>query len=175
MLIRPMTNDFDPQDLTNDELAARVQHLEQALTYLQEQVRPQKPLPPVQVFAADDDTDWLLDTIKHLFTEHNSASINYTLEQLGQRLKLAGCSLWLWEQRSHELECAGAWQASNLVNLQEHFWPDELLPVDSTELAELLRGQNLSLDASYLSRTSLAVAGVRQLTLVPVQDRKSVV
>lgn len=169
MLTRPMTNDFNPKDLTRDELAARVQHLEQALIYLQGQARPQESLSTANALAAEVGADWLLDTIKHLLTEHNSAGINYTFEQLGQRLKLAGCSLWLWEQRSHHLECAGAWQLPELANLQEHFWPDEVLLTHSAERAALLQGQQVSLAEPYLSSLSLGVAGIRHLTLVPVQ------
>lgn len=167
VLIRIMINDFDPMDPTREELAARVRQLEQELMRLQGQVRADKS--STHAPAPTDSSEWLLDTIKHLLTEHNSASINYTLEQLGKRLGLAGCSLWHWEQRRRHLQCIGSWQTQDLNSLQEHCWPDDLLSPDADELAQLLQGEIIHFNAGQLSGSLPSNAGIRQTTLAPVR------
>jgi PAS domain S-box-containing protein len=170
-----MTDDFDPKDHTKEELATRIQHLEQELALLQGKVRAQKspasaqaaPIPP-QVNAPESGMNWLLDTIKHLLTEHNSASINYTLEQLGQRLELVDCSLWHWEAHSRKLDLIGSWQADNLPQLQQTEWLDNLLRRDSPEFEALLDGQGLQLNPTHLGALA-GDAGIRTTRLIPIQ------
>lgn len=160
-----MTDNFDPMDLTKEELAKRVQHLEQELALLQGTVRAQEPSPAT---TTERNVGWLLDTIKHLLTEHNSASINYTLEQLSHRLELIDCSLWQWDARNRQLDLVGSWQAEDLPQLQQTPWLETLLRRDSPEFEALLDGRGLHLSSAQLGDLSSAT-GVGSTRLMPVQ------
>ena len=92
-----MAND----DPSKEELEATIQRLQQELDFLKGQARAQQ-------IEHESARSWLIDTIRHLLTEHNSASINYTLEQLGQVFALCACSLWR-RDRQQQVEPCGEW------------------------------------------------------------------
>jgi two-component system sensor histidine kinase/response regulator len=205
-----MTDDFDPAAMSADELAAKIQHLEQGLARLKGEVYARNlptefpapllstelatqsskqlfntlstelcaelpaELPPESSeklsaklsgkLFANDETNWLLDIIKHLFTEHNSASINYTLEQVGTRLELDEASVWYWES-SGQHKCFGTWNSGRLPHIQNENGQLSLIAGEEP-LAQLMRGDTVTFSASQDPGLPLDTSDI---TLIPIQ------
>lgn len=170
VLTRAMTNDFDPKDHTREELAERVRLLEQELARVRgDSYTPNSPITPSLASSqetANADIPWLLDAIKHLFTEHNSASLDYTLAQLGEHLHLSACSLWLLGERGRSPECFCVWHEQQPIPSD---WLIKLLPPGSPQLAQLHAGQPLVLNRELLQDCGLPAKANKQIQLLPIQ------
>lgn len=164
-----MTDKLDPSTTHSNELAAKIQRLELELAQLKSEVcapnvsvdRPPSPI------TTNDEMSWLLDIIQHLLTEHNSASIHYTLEQIGTRLGLDECSAWHGELSGH-LQRFGAWHSAHLPSLQNECWADALA-TDETQLAAFMRGDIVKLTPSQLQNTPVSANGTGNIRLIPIR------
>ena len=149
-----MAND----DPSKEELEATIQRLQQEVDFLKGQARAQQ-------MEHESARSWLIDTIRHLLTEHNSASISYTLEQLGQVFALCACSLWR-RDRQQQVEICSEWHSARLqLDTQ---WLDTLLAKHQDQFPALSAGRHQILPEA-LTPASLADKGIRHSLLVPVQ------
>lgn len=121
-----MTKKKSPQDTTPEDLAARVDQLERELQLLRGQLcsQPRHTLPD----------GWLLNQLNQLHLEHNSASIDFCLAQLGETLGLLDVSLWEWQPSHKSALRASHWQAKSLPAFNSTEWIQPLLQADD-ELA----------------------------------------
>ena len=149
-----MAND----DPSKEELEATIQRLQQELDFLKGQARAQQ-------IEHESARSWLIDTIRHLLTEHNSASINYTLEQLGQVFALCACSLWR-RDRQQQVEPCGEWHSTSLP--PDTQWLNALLAAHHDQLPALQTGKHQILPES-LAPASLTDHGIRHSLLIPIQ------
>lgn len=98
-----MTKKSPPKDVTREHLVAKVDLLERELRHLRGELYT-----PGQ--SAQPNT-WLLDSLSQLHLEHNTASIDYCLAQLGVRYALREVSLWEWQATNKPSHRASHWQA----------------------------------------------------------------
>lgn len=155
-----MATDTDPPDRTKEELADRVQHLEQELKRLQGGARSQKKPPK-------DNHAWLVDIAHHLLTEHNNTGIDEVLATLGNHFKLNCCDFRQWQRPHNAPEPIAVWRTNQTPVMEE--WVDILLTASEAFFSQLARGDAVTFNNSQLT-DSLRAQGIRTLTLVPVQS-----
>lgn len=169
-----MANDRDPPDHTKEELEATIQRLEQELALLKGNAcARENPTANPNVYPPPDTNTWLLTTIQHLFTEHNSASINYTLEQVGRVFGFSDCSLWYCDNRRQQLAVCGQWQAHPHAINQDDIWLNDYLHRALTPAAQALRDNHLLLTLDQLPDT-LRARGIQSSLLLPVQRNHNI-
>lgn len=128
--------------------------------------------PAASVVAFSDGDNWLIDTLRVLLTEPDSAGMGFALGRLGDFLNLVDCSLWRLDDRHRQVENFGRWQAEELPVLNQDRWVGLVLSDKAHCLAELQAGRALIIGpepaTSALARM-LNDSGVSSSVLVPVQ------
>ncbi len=152
----PMNDKSLPKDVTQESLVAKVEQLERELSHLRGQLYP-----------SDKDADWLLDTLRHLLAEHNSAGISYTLDRLGERFGFSEASLWRWDYRQRHLTSVARWQSH--PRNEDADWLQQLLNPQHACFNALQEGQPLRLLADDMAAAGLATSPAAQLDLIPIQ------
>ncbi len=153
-----MANDHHPPAPSRAALEAQVQRLQQELDFLKGQARAQQR-------EHESARAWLIDTIRHLLTEHSRTNLTNTLAQLGEVFALCACTLWRRDRRQR-IEICAAWHSTNIQT--DSRWLSTLLAEHPDELAALRTGQPLILPED-LTPASLADQGIRHNLLIPIQ------
>lgn len=144
------------QDRDKQLLETRISELERELAHIKAQASaaelfPTESQPPSQAPLSDAD-NWLIDTLRFLLTEHNSAGMGFALGQLGDFLGLVDCSLWRLDDRHRQVENFGRWQAEELSLLNQDRWVGLVLSDKAHCLAELQAGRPLMIGSGPAHR-----------------------